>query len=271
MPATIRSQSLGISYGTPLSIENALGVFKPDGDPAWDALDWAVFAAKQCVQLVVDRFSTPRLTVCAHRYGLRLVLPLTDQYDYYHGSVRSSSSPSPALAKVVFTVRRLCSGIPTFLRWRNLSSTDYTPFYDLESPVFADFTLYIRTLLNHTSPYTHVRLASTSIPTRKKALTKRPRGAQLSLANDPTILAFELGNELGGYSSRDYPPPVEWSTAVATLLKQLAPKTLVVSGSYGVREDEARVEEIDILCAAISHLLSLPHARRLTSHTHGLA
>ncbi|BGP06992.1 hypothetical protein JCM10049v2_002822 [Rhodotorula toruloides] len=177
---TIRSQSLGISYGTALSIENALGVFKPEGDPAWDALDFAVFAARQ--------------------YGLRLILPLTDQYDYYHG------------------------GIPTFLRWRNLSSTDYTPFYDLSSPVFADFELYVRTLLNHTSPYTN-----------------------LTLAQDPTILAFELGNELGGYFANHYPPPVQWSAAVAGLVKGLAPRTLVVSGRYGVSEGEARVEEIDIL------------------------
>ncbi|BGP00759.1 Glycoside hydrolase superfamily [Rhodotorula toruloides] len=177
---TIRSQSLGISYGSALSIENALGVFKPEGDPAWDALDFAVFAARQ--------------------YGLRLILPLTDQYDYYHG------------------------GIPTFLRWRNLSSTDYTPFYDLSSPVFSDFELYIRTLLNHTSPYTN-----------------------LTLAQDPTILAFELGNELGGYFASHYPPSIAWSAAVAGLLKGLAPRTLVVSGRYGVSEEEAGVEEIDIL------------------------
>lgn len=45
----VRSQTLGISYGTSLSIENALNVFKPDGDPAWDALDFAVFAARSYV------------------------------------------------------------------------------------------------------------------------------------------------------------------------------------------------------------------------------
>ncbi|BGP31026.1 hypothetical protein JCM10296v2_002790 [Rhodotorula toruloides] len=194
---TIRSQSLGISYGTALSIENALAVFKPEGDPAWDALDFAVFAARQ--------------------YGLRLILPLTDQYDYYHG------------------------GIPTFLRWRNLSSTDYTPFYDLSSPVFADFELYIRTLLNHTSPYT----------------------------NDPTILAFELGNELGGYCVDHFPPPVEWSAAVAGLLKRLAPKTLVASGRYGVSEGEASVEEVDILSDHFypPSLSRLSHSSRLSSHS----
>lgn len=49
--ATVRSQSLGISYGTGKSIENALNTFKPDGDPAWDALDFAVFAARQWVKV----------------------------------------------------------------------------------------------------------------------------------------------------------------------------------------------------------------------------
>ncbi|GJN89919.1 hypothetical protein Rhopal_002908-T1 [Rhodotorula paludigena] len=176
---TIRSQSLGISVGTGLSLENALGVFKPDGDPAWDAIDFAIFAAR--------------------RYGLRVILPLTDQYDYYHG------------------------GIPTFLRWRNLSSTDFSPFYDLSSPVYSDFTLYIRTLLNHTSPYTN-----------------------LTLAQDPTVLAFETGNELSGWTGRDYPPPVEWTTAIAQLLKELAPQTLVLSGTYGVREAELHIDEVDI-------------------------
>lgn len=53
---TIRSQTLGISYGTGLSVENALGQYK---ESAFAAIDFAVWAAKS--------------------YGLRLVLPLTDQ------------------------------------------------------------------------------------------------------------------------------------------------------------------------------------------------
>ncbi|KAG0662394.1 hypothetical protein C6P46_003340 [Rhodotorula mucilaginosa] len=172
--------SLGISYGTGKSIENALNTFKPDGDPAWDALDFAVFAARQ--------------------YGIRLVLPLTDQYDYYHG------------------------GIPTCLRWRNLSATNHSPFYDLSSQVYGDFELYVRTLLNHTSPYTN-----------------------LTLASDPTILAFETGNELGGWTGKHYPPPVAWTRSIAQLIKSLSPNSLVVSGSYGVRRDELSISEVDIV------------------------
>ncbi|GAA5927988.1 uncharacterized protein JCM15063_006052 [Sporobolomyces koalae] len=176
---TIRSTSLGVSFGTGLSVENALNTFKPEGSGAWDAIDFAVFAAKS--------------------YDLRLVIPLTDQYDYYHG------------------------GIPTFLRWRNLSSTDFAPFYDLNSDVYQDFRRYIATLLSHTSPYTN-----------------------LSLATDPTILAFETGNELGGYTGKAYPPPVEWTTAISAFLKELAPQTLVMSGSYGVRHDELSISTVDL-------------------------
>ncbi|BGP47000.1 hypothetical protein JCM10450v2_002852 [Rhodotorula kratochvilovae] len=190
---TIRATSLGVSFGTALSVENALGHFKPDGDPAWDAIDFALLAARS--------------------YGLRLVIPLTDQYDYYHG------------------------GIPTFLRWRNLSSNDLSPFYDLSSETYADFTLYVRTLLNHTSPYTN-----------------------LSMARDPTVLAFETGNELGGWTGRDYPPPVEWTTAIAKLLKELAPETLVLSGSYGVRKSELAIPEVDM----VSDHFYPPSTRRLS-------
>ena len=53
---TIRSQTLGVSYGTAMSVENALN---ETTQSAFAAIDWAVFAAKS--------------------YGLRLVLPLTDQ------------------------------------------------------------------------------------------------------------------------------------------------------------------------------------------------
>ncbi|GAA6008842.1 hypothetical protein JCM11491_003804 [Sporobolomyces phaffii] len=176
---TIRSTSLGVSFGTGLSIENALNTFKPDDSAAWDAIDFAVLAARS--------------------YGLRLVIPLTDQYDYYHG------------------------GIPTFLRWRNLSSTNYDPFYDLGGDVYQDFRRYISTLLTHRSPYTN-----------------------LTLATEPAVLAFETGNELGGYTGKHYPPPVAWTQAISEYLKELAPDTLVVSGSYGVRKDELALDSIDI-------------------------
>ncbi|GAA5820818.1 hypothetical protein JCM3770_000352 [Rhodotorula araucariae] len=190
---TVRSTSLGVSFGNALSVENALGRFKPGNDPAWDAIDFALVAARS--------------------YNLRLVIPLTDQYDYYHG------------------------GIPTFLRWRNLSATDFAPFYDLSSETYADFTLYLRTLLTHTSPYTN-----------------------LTMATDPTVLAFETGNELGGWTGHDHPPPTEWTRAIAQLLKELAPQTLVLSGSYGVRTSELALADVDM----VSDHFYPPSTRRLS-------
>ncbi|GAA5988757.1 hypothetical protein JCM11641_006529 [Rhodosporidiobolus odoratus] len=176
---TIRSQTLGISVGTGLSVENALNTFKANDSAAWDAIDFAVFAARS--------------------YNLRLILPLTDQYDYYHG------------------------GIPTMLRWRNLSDTDFSPFYDTRSEVYSDFERYVKELLGHVSAYTN-----------------------LSLATDPTVLAFETGNELGSWSGSSYPPPVEWTTSIAQLLKELAPNTLVMDGSYGVRKESLGIEAVDM-------------------------
>lgn len=72
------------------------------------------------------------------------------------------------------------------------------------------------TLLNHTSPYTG-----------------------LAMKDDPTIMAFETGNEL-----KD--PPIEWTTQVSKRLKQLS-DALVVDGQYGVNKAVASVDSVDIV------------------------
>ena len=59
---TIRSSSLGISLGNALSIEPTLGNFN---DEAFDIIDYTLFAARE--------------------YGLRVIIPLMDEYDYYTG------------------------------------------------------------------------------------------------------------------------------------------------------------------------------------------
>ncbi|ORY91788.1 glycoside hydrolase superfamily [Leucosporidium creatinivorum] len=176
----IRGHTVGVNLGSAHAVENALGQFN---EQAFAAVDWAIWAAKS--------------------HGLRLIVPLTDQYDYYHG------------------------GIPTFLRWRNLSASspaDYGPFYDLNSNVYSDFKTYISTLLTHRSNITG-----------------------LTMAEEPTILAFETGNELGGWGGNSSPPPVAWTTAIAAYLKELAPDTLVLSGSYGVRKDELAIQDVDMV------------------------
>lgn len=106
---------------------------------------------------------------------------------------------------------------------RNLSATDYAPFYDLNSEVYSDFTTYVQSLLSH-----------------------RSNISGLTMGQDPTVLAFETGNELGGYGLKNWPPPVAWTTAIAGMLKTLAPNTLVVSGSYGVRSEELGIDAVDV-------------------------
>lgn len=139
---------------------------------------------------------------------------LTDpraEYDYYHG------------------------GIPTFLRFRNLTASNHGPFYDLSSPVHSDFLTYITTLLSHKSPYTG-----------------------LAMSEDPTVLAFETGNELGGTKLATYPPPIAWTSAIANRLKVLAPNTLVMSGSYGVVAEELSIAAVDIQCVLVHRSPELP-------------
>lgn len=72
----------------------------------------------------------------------------------------------------------------------------------------ADFKHFITFLLNRVNTVTRVRYA-----------------------DDPTIFAYELGNELGGWT--DPGPPASWTLGMAALLKSIAPKTLVMDGMMG--------------------------------------
>ncbi|KAF4627128.1 hypothetical protein G7Y89_g11026 [Cudoniella acicularis] len=134
----IRSQTLGISVGSPLSLMPSLGVFN---EAAFEPMDWAIFQARQ--------------------HGLRIIAPLTDDYDYYHG------------------------GKFTFLRWRgfNISGNakplpEATTQFYTNSTIISDFKSYIQHLLLHVNPYTG-----------------------LTYAEDPTIIGYETGNELNGINS----------------------------------------------------------------------
>ncbi|KAJ3163190.1 hypothetical protein HDU86_002359 [Geranomyces michiganensis] len=49
--------------------------------------------------------------------------------------------------------------------------------------------------------------------------------------DDPTILAWQLGNELGGWKGSD--PPAQWTLAMTAHIRSLAPQTLVADGSIG--------------------------------------
>jgi mannan endo-1,4-beta-mannosidase len=179
----IRGHTLGVSTGNPLSLMPSLGVIN---EQAFESIDWAVYQARQ--------------------YGIRLMVPLVDNYDYYHG------------------------GKYNFLRWHgfNLTQTkDSTnplvqQFYN-NATIVASFKDYIHKLLTHVNPYTGV-----------------------SYANDPTIFAYETGNELNGPVWGDMDVPTTWLHEISAYVKSLAPKKLVVDGTYGVNKTHLSVPEVDI-------------------------
>ncbi|KAI1083203.1 glycoside hydrolase family 5 protein [Whalleya microplaca] len=179
----IRGHTLGISTGNPLSLVPDPGVVN---EAAFETIDWAVYQAGE--------------------YGIRLLVPLVDNYDYYHG------------------------GKYTFLRWAGLNltqardSTNPTiqQFYTNASIVDA-FEGYITTLLTHRNPYT-----------------------ELTYAEDPAIFAFETGNELLGPVWGDMDAPAAWVRGVAAFVKGLAPGKLVVDGTYGINRTHLGIEEVDI-------------------------
>lgn len=99
----IRAHTVGVSTGNPLSFEPALGVFNAS---ALDAADFAVAVAGEL--------------------GLRLIVPLTDNYKYYHG------------------------GKHDFTDWLHLPEAS---FYTDERAITA-FEAYISARLSHVNPYT---------------------------------------------------------------------------------------------------------------------
>jgi len=102
----VRSHTLGISVGCDLCVEPSRGVFN---QTALQQIDYALQSAK--------------------KHHLRLIIPLVDNWHYYHG------------------------GKHTFTDWHGLSNEE--DFYTHPS-VINDFKQYISTILNHVNSYTKV-------------------------------------------------------------------------------------------------------------------
>ena len=162
----IRSHDLGISTGCSNCIEPSLGIFN---ETALKHVDYVIKAA-------ADR-------------GLRLIIPLTDNYHY------------PAGGKHDFT------------DWRGIS--DENQFY-YNPQVMSDFETYISTLLNRVNSYTGI-----------------------AYKNDPTILAWETGNELE--------PPTSWTQIISTYIKRIDKNHLVIDGRHGIDPHAASLTHVDVL------------------------
>ena len=134
----VRSTSLGVSVGSPRSLEPALGRFN---DSAFAAIDYAVADAR------------------AH--GLRLMLPLTDEWHYYGGG------------KHTFTNWTGHPDIPGQTLVTDPAQRSAESYFYTDASTINAFHAYVAHLLNHVNPLTGLRLGS-----------------------DPTIAIWETGNEL---------------------------------------------------------------------------
>ena len=150
----VRAHTVGVSVGVPNSFEPTLGHFDKD---AFASADYAVAEAG--------------------RLGLKLIVPLTDNWDYYHG------------------------GKYTFLRWLGVSTAESGAAFFTDPTVRVAFKEYIAEVLTRVNPYTGLRYV-----------------------DDPTVMAWELGNELNGMTP-------EWINDISSYISTLAPKQLVAAGA----------------------------------------
>jgi mannan endo-1,4-beta-mannosidase len=162
----VRSHDLGISVGCSNCIEPALGAFN---ETALEHDDYVIKAARD--------------------HGIRLIIPLTDNYHYPAG------------------------GKHTFTDWRGIF--DENQFY-YNPQVIQDFETYISVLLDHVNVYTGI-----------------------AYKNDPTIMAWETGNELF--------PPTNWTQTISTYIKSIDRNHLVLDGHYGVDPNAASLTNVDIV------------------------
>ncbi|GAA6055505.1 hypothetical protein JCM3770_006292 [Rhodotorula araucariae] len=162
---TIRAHSCGISVGpsNPYNLESQANMFNYS---AWDARDYALFAARE--------------------YGLRVILPLTDNWAYYHG------------------------GKYDFLDFTGLSKDNKGEQFFTAKAAIAAYGVYITEFLSHYNPYTGK-----------------------FYYDDPTILGWETGNELGGYINAEMYPPASWTQQVINYIRALDSHHLIIDGTNG--------------------------------------
>lgn len=178
--SVVRAHTVGISAGTAKSFETAPGRF---ADANLDSADWAVYQAK--------------------RRQILLMVPITDQWNYYHGG------------KGVFVhwaYQQNPSGLTDVPAPSHLFDADGAEKGSkIEDQFYADdagglriralFKHYVSHWLNHVNPYTG-----------------------LAYKDDPTIAIIETGNEI-------YSATAEWTEDLAAHIKRIAPRKLVADGS----------------------------------------
>jgi hypothetical protein len=127
----------------------------------------------------------------AGQLGIKLIIPFVDNY-YYNNM-----------------------GKRTFTNWRGITSGDQGTDWQVEEQVFftnsqivSDFQSYIALFLNRINQFNGI-----------------------AYKNDPTIMAWETGNEID--------PPPTWTATIAQYIKSIDSNHLVIDGSYINNTDPA--------------------------------
>ena len=185
----VRSHTLGISAGCAVCFEPRPGVFSA---AALASADYAIYRAG--------------------RLGLKLMIPLTDQWRWYHGGESTftgwagyPNDRNPDVNAAVSTAQRASE----------------SHFYT-DPDVISAFRLYVTHLLGHVNPYNG-----------------------LAYKDDPTVLAWETGNEL-------WTATPAWTQNFAAYLKHtVGVRQLVADGSaadgMSVGNAAVRAPDIDIV------------------------
>lgn len=163
----VRSHTLGISVGCPKCIEPSLHTWN---DGAFGSIDYAIASAR--------------------KHNIRLIIPLTDNWRYYHG------------------------GKHTFTDWEHDSNED--DFYTNTNPaILSDFKEYISHVLTHVNQFTGI-----------------------ALKDDPTILAWETGNELQNKTTTWNDA---WTQTIASYIKTIDTNHLVSDGHQSSQGDHVQL------------------------------
>ena len=156
----------------------------------------------------------------AHKHNIRLIIPFTDQHYYYKGGkldfLNKRGLFSDSELQKVQNDYRLAANNPKA-----------NQFYS-QRVVIDDFKDYIKHFLTHKNPYTG-----------------------LQYKDDPYILAWETGNELGAWNlgrnnPLDPPPPASWTREIAQFTKSIDSNHLIVDGPDGVLDADLSIPELDI-------------------------
>ncbi|BGP35567.1 hypothetical protein JCM10296v2_007408 [Rhodotorula toruloides] len=97
-----------------------------------------------------------------------------------------------------------------FLNWRKASLANNGADFYTNRAVMSAYNTYITNFITHVNSYTGV-----------------------AYYNDPTIIAWETGNELGGYINAEVWPPYSWTKFIVQTIRKYDTKHLIIDGTNG--------------------------------------